>query len=244
MADLIKIGITGAEGFIGRNFREFLGGHKETVVIPCPKEAFDSATKLRNFVACCDVVVHFAAISRHADAQHMYDTNMGLVRKLITAMEAEEVTPHVLFASTTHAAKDTLYHASKRDGRKLLDDWAERSGGEHTCLLMPNTFGPYGKPNYNSVVATFCWKVAHGETPEIIVDAPVQLIYVKELCREIFRVCQGEVEGNVHTPPHQYEVKVSAILDILQRFRAGHKPADAPSFERDLFETYSSFIRK
>ncbi len=239
--DLLKIGITGAEGFIGRNLTEMLSDRKDIITIKCPKDAFLSATKLRNFVSCCDVIVHLAAISRHADAQLMYDTNIELVRKLIAAMEAEEVTPQVLFASTTHEAKDTLYHKSKRDGRKLFDDWAERSGGMHTCLLMPNSFGPYGKPNYNSVVSTFCWKVAHGETPEIIADAPVQLIYVKELCCKILRACMGEITENTYTLPHQYEVKVSAILELLQRFKAGYVPAAEPSFEHDLYETYQSY---
>lgn len=238
----LKIGITGIDGFIGRNLREYLNSATDISVVSCDKEEFSDMAKLRKFVASCDVVVHLAAISRHSDGQYMYDVNMGLVHRLIEAMETEAVAPHVLFASTTHEAKDTLYHASKRDGRKLLDEWAARSGGRHTCLLMPNTFGPYGKPYYNSVVATFCRKTANGETPEIIVDAPVQLIYVRKLCSEILRVCRGETEGSSYTPAHQYEVKVSAIKDCLQNFRNGKQPDSTDAFACDLYETYQAFL--
>ena len=242
-----KVGITGQSGFIGTNLYNFLGMQRGITRIPFEKDFFQDAAELQSFVSQCDVIIHLAAISRHADGQFMYDTNMRLVRQLIDAMDAAGVKPHVLFASTTHESRDGLYHASKRDGRRMLDEWAERSGGRSTGMLIPNTFGALGKPFYNSVVSTFCYKIAHGETPEIIVDAPVQLVYIKDLCLEFYKVITGEITANPYTPAHRAEKKVSEILALLQYFRTLHqerKPLPCPEdrFEYDLFNTLMAYF--
>ena len=243
MADWIRIGITGADGFIGCNLRDAAAKQSEFIVIPCPESTFADAVQLRNFVVSCDAIVHLAAVSRHSDEQYLYKVNMDLVRKLIAAMEAEEVAPHVLFASTTHEAKDTPYHASKRDGRKLLDDWAARSGGRHTALLMPNTFGPYGKPYYNSVVATFCQQLADGETPQIQADSLLKLIYIRDLCREILGAITGEIaaDGGSYSPPHRYEITVAELLARLRQLADGKIPDPALPIDVDLAETFAFY---
>lgn len=243
----IRTGITGQNGFIGRNLTEYLETQKDIVLIPCPDKVFEDNARLREFVSACDVIVHLAAISRHPEPQLMYEANMTMVKQLITAMETEEVTPHVLFASTTHEAKDTPYHNSKREARKLLDAWAKRSGGNHTGLLMPNTFGPYGKPFYNSVVSTFCRQIADGATPEIISDSNMQLIYVKNLCREIYRVIKGETCGSAFIPTYDYDVKVSSLLSTLQYFRREYQensraPELKDQWQKDLFTTFQYYI--
>ena len=73
--------------------------------------------------------------------------------------------------------------SQKKIGKEKLIAWASESDGKFTSLTIPNVFGPFGKPNYNSVVATFCYKVARGEEPTIIQDGEVGLIYINELVR-------------------------------------------------------------
>ncbi|MZP66995.1 MAG: NAD-dependent epimerase/dehydratase family protein, partial [Bacteroidales bacterium] len=89
------------------------------------------------------------------DPQTIYDTNIELVNKLITALETTGVKPHVLFSSSTQEERDNVFGKSKREGRRLLSEWADRSGGIFTGMVIPNVFGPFGNPYYNSVVATF-----------------------------------------------------------------------------------------
>ncbi|MHB9139845.1 MAG: NAD-dependent epimerase/dehydratase family protein, partial [Victivallaceae bacterium] len=243
----VRVGITGQSGFIGTNLCDFLGQQQDIERIPFAREYFTEEAVLQRFVSECDVIVHLAAISRHADGQLMYDTNMRLERQLIAAMEAMNVKPHVLFASTTHESKDSLYHASKRDGRRLLEEWSMRNGGKFTCMLMPNTFGPFGKPFYNSVVSTFCYQVANGETPEIMVDAPMQLIYINDLCREFYQVITGKITGGLCYPKHGAEKKVSEILATLQRLKPLCQSQSAPlrhsdEFENALFNTLKFYI--
>lgn len=244
---MMRIGITGQPGFVGSHLYNYLGLHKDIERITCDDAFFQDESSLLNFVSQCDVIVHLAAMNRHPDMQVIYDTNIKLVTQLIDAMEKANVTPHVLFSSSTQEEKDNLYGASKREGRRLLDEWATRSGGKFTGLVIPNVFGPFGRPNYNSMVATFCHKLTHGETPEVLVDSSVKLIYVGDLCREILCVIKGSVTDNPYYVPHNAEKKVTEILSLLikykeQYFDNGIVSYIADSFEQSLFNTFVCYI--
>ncbi len=183
---MIKIGITGQSGFMGTYLFSFLSLKKdEIILIPFDDSFFTSDTALENFVKQCDAIVHLAAMNRHGDPQVIYDTNIKLVTRLIDACEKTNSKPHILFSSSTQEEKDNLYGRSKRDGRHLLEDWARRNKAAFTSLVIPNVFGPFGNPYYNSVIATFCHQLTHGETPKIDVDGEMKLIYVGEVV-EIF----------------------------------------------------------
>ena len=216
---MIRVGITGQPGFVGSHLYNYLGLQKNIERIPCDDAFFQDETALRHFVRQCDVIVHLAAMNRHPDMQVIYDTNVNLVKQLISVMEAEKVTPHVLFSSSTQEERDNLYGDSKREGRRLLDEWAVRSGGKFTGLVIPNVFGPFGRPNYNSMTATFCHKLTHGETPEVLVDSDVKLIYVGDLCREIFKAITGQITDNPYYVPHNAEKKVTEILALLVKYK-------------------------
>lgn len=215
--------------------------------IPCRDEFFTDETALRQFVRQCDAIVHLAAMNRHPDPQVIYDTNIRLVKQLIAAMEAENVTPHVLFSSSTQEERDNLYGASKREGRALLESWAVRHGAKFTGCVIPNVFGPYGRPNYNSVVATFCHKLTHGELPEIQVDGSIRLVYVGDLCREFLDIIRNGEAGSPRPIPYGAERKVSELLATLERFKAqyfeqGIIPELPTKFDVQLFNTFCGYI--
>ena len=118
---MIKIGITGQAGFIGTHLFNHLSLRKtEVTLIPFKDDFFEQQDKLEAFVGQCDAIVHLAALNRHNDPQVIYNTNIELVRKLISAMEATVSRPHVLFSSSTQEERDNVFGKSKREGRKLL----------------------------------------------------------------------------------------------------------------------------
>ena len=156
-----NIGITGQAGFVGNHLYTTLSLDDSLTLIPFERAFFLNSTKLENFVAQCDVIVHLAAMNRHEDAQVIYDTNLDLVSKLIEACNNQNVQPHIIFSSSSQEDQDNLYGKSKKEGKQKFMDWAAKNGGDFTSLTIPNVFGPFGKPNYNSVVSTFCHKVAH-----------------------------------------------------------------------------------
>ena len=147
---MLKIGITGQAGFVGTHLYNTLGLFSEEFQrIDFQKEYFADSTKLNEFVAQCDVIVHLAAMNRHNDPQVIYDTNIGLVQKLVQSLNTTSSNAHVLFSSSTQEERDNLYGKCKKEGRELMTHWANNSGGEFTGMIIPNVFGPFGHPNYN-----------------------------------------------------------------------------------------------
>lgn len=163
---MIKVGITGQSGFVGTHLYNTLGLYPgEFERVPFEDDYFVDVERLKTFVKSCDVIVHLAAVNRHTDAHVLYETNMRLVKQLIEAMETTNSRPYVLFSSSIQEERDNEYGRSKSDGRKLLEEWAVRNGSSFTGMVVPNVFGPFGKPNYNSFIATFGYKLTHGDSP-------------------------------------------------------------------------------
>ena len=183
--NMLRIGITGQAGFIGTHLFNTLGLYPDRYErIPFERAYFESEADLDAFVGQCDAIVHLAAVNRHGDPQVIYDTNIGLVKKLIQALERTGSRAQVLFSSSTQEERDNLYGQSKREGRELLAAWAKKAGARFSGMVIPNVFGPFGHPFYNSVVATFCHQLAHEEMPRIEMDAEMKLIYVGELVQQ------------------------------------------------------------
>ncbi|MCP3966504.1 MAG: NAD-dependent epimerase/dehydratase family protein [Lentisphaerae bacterium] len=246
MLKILKVGITGQHGFIGTHLYNYLESDGNFELVPFEKEFFDDEEALNEFVLRCDAIVHLAAISRHDDAEYLYNTNMELVENLIAAMETTDSAPHVIFASTTHEPRGNRYHMSKHDGRLMLDDWASGCEARFTGIFFPNTFGPGCKPFFNSFVSTFCYQIANGEIPKIIEDATVELIYIKDLCEEISQIITGEIRANPYTPPYTAAPKVSEVLQLLLNFKtavdAKKKIKTEDYFEKCLLETFLNYL--
>ena len=244
----MRIGITGQAGFVGTHLYNFLGLQENVERIPFKDEYFKDIEQLLEFAKSCDVIVHLAAMNRHGNPQVIYDTNIGLVNKLIGACELADAKPHILFSSSTQEEKDNLYGKSKLDGRRLLEEWAERNKAKFTGLIIPNVFGPFGNPYYNSFIATFCHQLTHNEQPKIEVDGDVKLIYVGELVKEIWNQINGtqktqigqistdKISENPHNPrmsraeskdhlcsiPFTSQIKVSKVLSLLESYKANY----------------------
>ena len=244
---ILKIGITGKKGFIGTHLFNYLNLQKDVKLISFEKSLFKDDTQLRNFVKQCDFIVHLAAVNRHNDPQIIYQTNVGLVQQLIAAMEVENVTPHVIFSSSSQEERDNIYGKSKKDGRNLFVKWAIEHNAVFTGLLIPNVFGPFGNPYYNSVIATFSHQLIHNETPKIDIDGVLKLIYVGNLVEEIWVIIKNNRNHHEYLIPYTSEMKVSDILKLLEGYRTGYLenntfPEIRNRFELNLFNTFRSYI--
>lgn len=245
---MIKIGITGQQGFVGSHLYNTIGLFPEEFTrIEFKKEFFEDEILLTEFVEQCDVIVHLAAMNRHNDPQVIYDTNIGLVQKLINALTTTKSKAHILFSSSTQEERDNSYGKSKKEGRELMVNWAIENGGKFTGLIIPNVFGPFGHPNYNSVIATFCHKLAHNDLPKIEIDGELKLIYVGELVAEIVEIIRNNKGENQQIVPHTSTSKVSEILSLLENYKIqyqekGEIPAINNTFELNLFNTYRCYM--
>jgi UDP-2-acetamido-2,6-beta-L-arabino-hexul-4-ose reductase len=253
---MTKIGITGQAGFVGNHLFTTLSLDDTIELTPFERQFFEEETSLYEFVSNCDIIVHLAAMNRHKDPQVIYNTNVGLVSKLIKACKSTNSIPHIIFSSSMQELKDNLYGKSKKEGKTILEEWALQSGGKVTSLTIPNVFGPFGKPNYNSFVATFCHKLTHGEVPEIHVDSQVNLIYVNDLISAFIGIIKGNIKTNElntscfeYMVPHTSSKKVSEILNLLISYKENYLlngvfPPLENSFEKALFNTYRCYVPK
>lgn len=252
---MIKVGITGQPGFIGTHLYNTLGLYPtEFERIPFEDAYFQDNQKLETFVAECDAIVHLAAMNRHHDPQVIYDTNIRLVRQLIDACEATHSVPHILFSSSTQEERDNLYGKSKREGREMFEVWADRNQGQFTGFIIPNVYGPFGHPCYNSVVATFCHQLTHNEQPRIDVDINMKLIYVAEVVKQVIDRIESirsqhrnDVVIETIRLGHTSELKVSELLRLIEKIRdnyfgKGEIPALDSPFRCNLFNTFICYI--
>jgi UDP-2-acetamido-2,6-beta-L-arabino-hexul-4-ose reductase len=247
-----KIGITGQAGFVGNHLYRKLALDNDIELIPFKRDYFENPQVLEKFVAQCDVIVHLAAMNRHEDASVIYNTNLDLVSTLITACKSKNATPHIIFSSSSQEEKDNLYGKSKKEGKEMFISWANENKARFTSLTIPNVFGPFGKPNYNSVVATFCHKIAHGESPSIINDSEIGLIYINELVA----VCIEHIKNGVQEDGQNVtevkiaptkNIKVSELLSLLQLYKVdylenGIFPNLEEPFGKALFNTFRCYV--
>ncbi len=253
---MIKVGITGQSGFIGTHLYNTLGLYPAQFErIPFEDNYFGDDSRLKSFVKNCDAIVHLAAMNRHNDPGTIYETNIRLVKQLILACENTGANPHILFSSSTQEERDNLYGKSKKEGRKLFEKWAEKNNAPFSGMIIPNVFGPFGNPYYNSVVATFCHQLTHNEIPKIDVDGTLNLIYVGELTEHFIQLIKKthteRLKGNTGFEEvmvqHTTTVTVSGLLDILSSCREVYfsrgeiPPLDTPA-ARNLWNTFLCYI--
>lgn len=243
----MKIGITGQSGFIGTHLYNYLGLQKNVEHIEFKNEFFKNKNALDNFVRSCDVIVHLAAMNRHNDPQVIYDTNIRLVRQLIESIEETNSTPHVIFSSSTQEERDNPYGLSKKEGRKLFIEWANKNNGKFTGMVIPNVFGPFGKPFYNSVVATFCHQLTHNETPVIERDNEIKLIYILDLVKKIYEIMTNKEYKDEYLVDYTGRVKVTEILEKFKYYQStytlnGIFPKLDNYFDLCLFNTFRSYL--
>jgi UDP-2-acetamido-2,6-beta-L-arabino-hexul-4-ose reductase len=251
---MINIGITGQAGFVGTHlFNELNLIADEFSRVEFKDEFFNNSDELNNWVKKCDVIVHLAAINRHNDPKVLYNTNIELVSKLIEALRVTKSKAHILFSSSTQELKDNLYGKSKKEGRKLLANFASQNNSFFTGLLVPNVYGPFGNPYYNSFIATFSQQLTHGEEPRIDIDGSVKLIYVGNLCKFIItqiRKCISDNSTNINESiivPFDFEKKVSEILQLLKVYKDNYFENNIiPNLhdinEINLFNTFRSYM--
>ena len=243
----VTVGITGMVGFMGSHLRDRLKREENVTVPPFEDCFFDDSKRLRDYVAQCDVIVHLAAMNR-GDEDEIYRVNVELVSKLVSAFEAAKVRPNVIFSSSTQIEHDNPYGKSKKEGARILTEWAQQNNAPLTVMVIPNVFGDKGQPFYNSVVATFCHQLTHNEKPIIKIDGELNLIYINELT-DIMVVRALNPPPDVDTMKIQptFKAKVSEILALLESFKEYYYqkrvvPECKNDFERNLYNTFITYM--
>jgi UDP-2-acetamido-2,6-beta-L-arabino-hexul-4-ose reductase len=242
--------ITGAEGFVGRNLRVTLEAAGTAKVLVCDVDT--SRADLFRDLALADVVVHLAGINRPQSVGEFAEGNAGFTDVICSQLEALNRNPTILFSSSVQAALDNPYGQSKREAEERLKQYAARTGAAVSIFRFTNIFGKWCRPNYNSVVATFCHNVAH-ELPLVISDPAkeMDLVYIDDVVKSIVARIE-EVGGNfslVVTYPEVspvHRITLGALADLIRSFRESRKTLVLPDvgdpFIHALYSTYLTYL--
>jgi UDP-2-acetamido-2,6-beta-L-arabino-hexul-4-ose reductase len=242
-----RIGITGLVGFVGTHLKDRLSREKEFEVLPYDDNYYENPAAFVDFTKKADCIVHLAGVNRH-EPQVVYQKNIELMEKLLEYVDTAGNKPYILFSSSTQIERDNEYGRGKKMAMELLEQWAQKNNASAVSMVVPNVFGDGGRPFYNSVVATFCHQVTHSEQPKIDKDGRMTMIYINDLVEEIVRLIQSPAAGyRVEYIKARAEVQVSEILALLNKYKeayfgSGMVPAIKSDFERDLYNTFITYM--
>ena len=243
--------ITGAGGFVGKNLVATLRTAGYTDLLLFEKD--DTPETLADYCRRAAFVVHLAGINRPTDPSEFYTGNAGLTDTLLANLEAAGNTAPVLVTSSTQAELDNDYGKSKRQAEEAIFAHRRRTGAMVYVFRMPGVFGKWCRPNYNSVVATFCHNVAHGLPIQVRDSAfSLPLVYIDDVVACILAAFDGDVMMDRSATPicHMHpihEVTLGRLAELIQGFAAGRTSLAVPdlasgSFEKKLYSTYLSYL--
>ena len=238
--------ITGANGFMGRNLAHALRqarpeDHLYLIDIRSTQEERDEAAREADFV------FHLAGVNRPQDPEEFMQGNRDFTQTLLDSLAKH---PPVVVTSSIQAALDNPYGQSKRAGENVVRAYGERTGAPVYIYRLPNAFGKWSRPNYNSAVATFCYNVARG-LPITVNDPSVmlRLCYIDDIVAEFLRVLEGNAthaeDGFCEVLP-VHEVNLGRMAEMIESFRDMRDKLDSPDqsdpFTAKLYATYLSFL--
>lgn len=242
----MKVLITGANGFVGKNLTVHLRERADVDVLTFCRD--DDLGVLNAKVSEADFIFHLAGVNRPQDPLEFQSGNSGLTLSLCEAVKASGRAIPVLYTSSSQAAQDNPYGASKRAAELALQALASEHGSSVHLFRLPNVFGKWAKPNYNSAVATFCHNIARGLPIHINnPDARISLVYIDDVISAFLAVLDGRIEGSPFIDIEvQYSITVGELAVQLEAFRGSREnmisEAVGTGLIRALYSTYLSYL--
>lgn len=261
----MKILVTGAKGFVGRNLCQTLKTIRDgkNCTHPALQIAeiyeYDLDTDpvlLETYCAKADFVFHLAGVNRPEDQEAFMVGNFGFSFTLLETLKQQKNTCPVMLSSSIQASLegryDGPYGRSKKAGEDLFFQYCEETGAKVLVYRFPNLFGKWCRPNYNSVVATFCHNIANDLPIQINdPDIELELVYIDDLVEEMLLALEGREhrEGTFCYVPTTHRVTLGRIAQLLETYRRQPESLMMPAipkntFEKKLYSTYLSYLPK
>ena len=244
----MRVLVTGADGFIGKNLLLHLSQRSDVEVVCFTRD--NSIEDLPGLLDGIDFIFHLAGINRPDNPEEFITGNSDLTLKLTEAMVAVNCKAPIIYSSSIQAALDNPYGKSKRDAEIALLNFRDQYDIPVTVFRLPNVFGKWAKPNYNSAVATFCYNIANGLPIKINdPDAVINLVYIDDVIGEFLSVMDSDHDAGAYSEiSSHYTITVGELADKLYRF---HESRDTLTIDavgsgltRALYSTYLSYFHK
>lgn len=245
----MKILVTGAGGFLGKNLVAELKnlGYEDLLLYTRNHTLKD----LEEYTKKCDFVFHLAGVNRPENEKEFMDGNYGFTSELLELLKKHNNKSPILITSSIQAEKDNPYGTSKKAGEDLLFEHSLETGAEVFVYRLPNLFGKWSKPNYNTVVATYCYNIARDLNIQVNnPDTELNLCYIDDVLEEFLNALKGNSTkinnycsiGTVHT------IKLGDLANIIRSFNETRRDLSIPNMDdeltKKLYSTYLSFLPK
>ena len=242
----MKILVTGSNGFIGKNLISTLSQDINHKIISIDIE--NTAEELKESVLEADFIFHLAGVNRPKGDKEFFEGNTGLTETIIEILKQNNKQTPILITSSIQANLDNAYGQSKKAAEEVLKKYADETGSNVYIYRLPNVFGKWCRPNYNSAVATFCHKIARDE--EIWVNdcsISLNLVYIDDVVRCFIDTMNNQPKSTDYlevTPVHP--ATLGEIVDLLKSFKDSRQNRTVAkmdhSLAKKLYSTYLSYL--
>lgn len=244
-----RVLITGSEGFVGKNLQIVLKRKEDIEITPFDRgHSFDY---LRNTVKNADFIFHLAGENRPKDPSDFMKVNKGLTETIVELLKRSNKKTPIAFSSSIQAGLDNMYGRSKKAAEDILISYSKETEAPICIFRFPNLFGKWSKPNYNSVVATFCYNISHGLDITISDEnKELEFAYIDDVVRALSELLETRLdpEKYFYSIDKTFRVTLGDLAKIIYQFRDIRNTSILPDFSdeftRNLYSTYLSFLEQ
>ena len=241
----MKILITGSDGFIAKNLIIHLKRDENVKLYLCNKS--DSLDLLEAYIKEVDFIYHLAGVNRPKDVSEFYEGNSSLTKFIVDTLLINEKNTPIVLSSSTQALNDNDYGKSKKEAETILLDYAKQASVNVFIYRLPNVFGKWSKPNYNTVIATWCYNLTRDLDIEVNDESVLlSLVYIDDVVKSFIEKLGFKSSDKYFELKPIYKKTLGEIKNLLYAFRDNRKnlliPNVASGFERALYATYLSFL--
>jgi UDP-2-acetamido-2,6-beta-L-arabino-hexul-4-ose reductase len=247
MKEIKNILVTGAAGFMGKNLLTALKRRDDVTVTAFTNS--DEKSVLESALLHADIVYHLAGVNRPQTDDQFASGNAGLTKEIVRFLELHQKAPRIILPSSIQAELDNPYGRSKKDAEDALLHYQRKTGASIAIYRLPNVFGKWSRPNYNTVVATFCSNIARDI--EIVISDPnreLELVYIDDVVAEFLRHLEekGTLDQQRHTVSRTFRVTLGGLAERIRQLHAIRASLIIPDLADDLMKclhaTYLSFL--